>query len=388
LQLQSESDEFMAPMTACAEFFFYPRGASISDPKSSSTEATEEGVNHFVKISTPIVVLIHNSFDFPLDIWWSEEDAGVRRDGHVEANSTIEMGSFLGHVFSFTKAKVLSRRQMRARRSQAMHEDVLDYWAVDGSEYTVSSKNRLETCGNNDGSGLGEFTTQTFIACDDMMARFKEFEHMTHFDKRKGNNFVQPQIVRAVTKSGFEHRQLPYYTYAWLREWFLSSRGVGRNSITESHVGPCMNQHTAPSEMTHLPYDGEYSKKRLSEELQDVLEDWYGGPLTMTSIYGIRRYTNNSILRMHVDTVFTHVVSAIINVDQKVDRDWKLKILDHDYNEHEMVMKPGDLVLYESAKLLHGRPDTFSGEHYDNIFIHYAPVESGKGTGVWDYDWL
>lgn len=30
----------------------------------------------------------------------------------------------------------------------------------------------------------------------------------------------------------------------------------------------------------------------------------------MTSIYGIRQYTNGSILRMHVDTISTHVVSC------------------------------------------------------------------------------
>ena len=49
-------------------------------------------------------------------------------------------------------------------------------------------------------------------------------------------------------------------------------------------------------------------------------------------------------------------VSAIINVDQEVEDDWELLILDHDDNEHRLVMQPGDMVLYESAKLLHGRP--------------------------------
>ena len=42
-----------------------------------------------------------------------------------------------------------------------------------------------------------------------------------------------------------------------------------------------------------------------------------------------RKYTNGSVLRMHVDTVGTHVVSAIINVDQDVEKDWPLLILDH-----------------------------------------------------------
>lgn len=59
---------------------------------------------------------------------------------------------------------------------------------------------------------------------------------------------------------------------------------------------------------------------------------------------------------MHVDTANTHVVSAIINVDQDVDKPWELLILDHNDNEHSLEMQPGDMVLYESAKLLHGRP--------------------------------
>lgn len=57
-----------------------------------------------------------------------------------------------------------------------------------------------------------------------------------------------------------------------------------------------------------------------------------------------------------MDTLSTHVVSAIINVDQEVTRPWKLLILDHEDQEHELEMTPGDMVLYESAKLLHGRP--------------------------------
>ena len=39
---------------------------------------------------------------------------------------------------------------------------------------------------------------------------------------------------------------------------------------------------------------------------------------------------------------------------------WPLLILDHNDKEHEIKMSPGDMVLYESAKLLHGRPSTFT----------------------------
>jgi len=99
---------------------------------------------------------------------------------------------------------------------------------------------------------------------------------------------------------------------------------------------------------------------------------------------GIRKYTEGSILRMHVDTVTTHVVSAIVNVDQDVDEDWKLEIVDHEGTLHEVVMNPGDMVLYESAKALHGRPKPLQGRSYSNFFLHYRP----KDRSLWNFDWV
>ena len=46
---------------------------------------------------------------------------------------------------------------------------------------------------------------------------------------------------------------------------------------------------------------------------------------------------------------------CIVN-DTRRSQDWPLLILDHDGNEHNVTMAAGDMVLYESAKLLHGRP--------------------------------
>ena len=79
-------------------------------------------------------------------------------------------------------------------------------------------------------------------------------------------------------------------------------------------------------------------------------------------------YQDGSILRMHVDTANTHVISAIINVDQNVDEPWPLLILDHEENEHWITMEPGDMVLYESAKALHGRPSTYLWISYLIVF--------------------
>ena len=44
-------------------------------------------------------------------------------------------------------------------------------------------------------------------------------------------------------------------------------------------------------------------------------------------MYGIRRYRNGSWLSLHVDRVDTHVVSAILQIDQEVDEDWPLYLI-------------------------------------------------------------
>jgi len=38
-------------------------------------------------------------------------------------------------------------------------------------------------------------------------------------------------------------------------------------------------------------------------------------------------------------------------------------------------MAPGDMLLYESAKLYHGRPRSLNGSWYCSIFSHYYPVD-------------
>ena len=92
-----------------------------------------------------------------------------------------------------------------------------------------------------------------------------------------------------------------------------------------------------------------------------------------TSCYGVRTYQRDSYLHLHVDTVNTHVISGIINVNQSVGSAWPLEILDHDGKLHSVTMEPGDLVFYESARLLHGRPHPLDGDSYANVFVHYMP---------------
>jgi len=68
-------------------------------------------------------------------------------------------------------------------------------------------------------------------------------------------------------------------------------------------------------------------------------------------------------------------VSGIINVAQDVREDWPLLIMGHDGQYHNVTLEPGDIVYYESAKLLHGRPTPLEGASYSNIFVHFNFAE-------------
>jgi len=91
------------------------------------------------------------------------------------------------------------------------------------------------------------------------------------------------------------------------------------------------------------------------------------------SQYGIRVYTEGSILAPHVDRL-PLVSSCIINVAQDVDEAWPLEVYDRNDRAVNVTMEPGDMVLYESGSLIHGRPFPLQGKYFANIFIHFEPT--------------
>lgn len=88
--------------------------------------------------------------------------------------------------------------------------------------------------------------------------------------------------------------------------------------------------HSLSSPQVPLPEVGPL-KPRLFNMAYEELSNWINRatPLVPTALYGIRVYTNKSTLAMHVDRWDTHVVSAIINVDQDTAKPWPLQITDH-----------------------------------------------------------
>jgi len=68
------------------------------------------------------------------------------------------------------------------------------------------------------------------------------------------------------------------------------------------------------------------------------------------------------------------VSSAIVSVAQDVDETWTIEVYDHDGRAYNIAMGSGDMVLYISYSLLHGRPFALKGGYIANIFIHFEPT--------------
>ena len=193
---------------------------------------------------------------------------------------------------------------------------------------------------------------------------------------------TQVHVVPPITRTGFAKRRIPEDLFRAILAFYR-----GAKAVQEGWQGAALNQYHSPTTVRHLPAR---LKQRIYDEMRTMHARWVGpddsgtlaGPrgeaveLVEKSLYGIRSYHKHAVLRMHLDTAHTHIVSSIIHVanDLKDGERWPLYIYAHDGTLHKVDFEPGDIVHYESARAIHGRPEALPGDEYANLFLHYQPA--------------
>ena len=76
-------------------------------------------------------------------------------------------------------------------------------------------------------------------------------------------------------------------------------------------------------------------------------------------------------MNVHADRYQDRIVGGIINVYQSGGPEWPLQIFDHFFRTVKITLKPGEMLMYESASLIHGRPTFLEMEAFANYLIHY-----------------
>lgn len=190
-------------------------------------------------------------------------------------------------------------------------------------------------------------------------------------------NQEQPASVYNYTTTGYLKRKTPPMLWKLIHDFYQQNRGQEVIEYEKS-INPYHNtwdRHTEVLRLdnTTLVGGGPHLQELLSRGVRPILEAWTAQKLAPVSVYGIRFYRNESILTPHVDRT-PLVTSCIINLDQDVDEDWPLEIYDHTGVARNITMKPGDMVLYESHSVIHGRPFPLVGRFYANAFLHFEPI--------------
>jgi hypothetical protein len=129
-----------------------------------------------------------------------------------------------------------------------------------------------------------------------------------------------------------------------------------------------------PKGFPGLVYHDSKIEAPVITEMSPILEDWCGFKLYSTAVFGIRVYQRGSYLYPHVDRTKTHVISATLCIDHDLEEPWPLSVADRTGKLVEVNMQPGEMLLYEGARRIHGREWALQGRTYASLFCHFAPA--------------
>mmetsp|Transcript_14747 Transcript_14747/g.48165 ORF Transcript_14747/g.48165 Transcript_14747/m.48165 type:complete len:379 (+) Transcript_14747:15-1151(+) len=235
----------------------------------------------------------------------------------------------------------------------------------------------------------GYETYQRFISgCE---ARFGTQPCRQTERQRMAMNLEQGSRQRNYTELGFGRVKAPEAAYGPARRFWEAHRDEA-SPETWPPGNTYVNSWVAPTQMVSFEDRrfqplGLQTKQAIWDGVKPVLEAWTGQTLKPTSLYGIRVYGPGAILNPHLDRL-PLVTSAILQIDQDLDDPWPVEVVGHDGNAYNVTLQPGDMALYESHTIIHGRPHPLKGRFFANVFVHFIPADhDGRNDDGVDFDW-
>lgn len=187
-------------------------------------------------------------------------------------------------------------------------------------------------------------------------------------------NYRVKDILPNYTTTGFKIMKMPKNLYDAIRKVYDNNQ---QHFVDEPSDGYLGNPNGVSTKiMSICDNGGPEIQKLIKDTMEPIVQKWANVQnINLTSIYGIRSYHKGSNLKMHTDSINTHVLSAVFHIDDRVNEPWPLYIRDNYQREHKIIMEPGDMIIYESAVCMHGRPEPLNGSYYRNMYVHFSPPE-------------
>ena len=187
---------------------------------------------------------------------------------------------------------------------------------------------------------------------------------------------TQPSVVQNFTENGYLKTRIPQDVYTELLNIYNSEN---RNLRSEYYPYYYTEWNLDEIEIHQITLHEELSAI-LANQLKPLMEEFCRCELQQTTGPGIvtrlRRYPTGSRVRMHVDELESgHVIGSILHITRDLggQGDWPLEVIDFGGKKQTIITTPGDMLIFESSRLPHGRPSVFQGKYFVNIFFYYNP---------------
>ncbi|KAG7360213.1 ankyrin repeat domain protein [Nitzschia inconspicua] len=317
----------------------------------------------------------------------------VRSSSHDSVGTTVDLDLNLSTDPTSTQVSSPTTNQQYQEENNRREEEEEEkahpqYTVLDNASWAITSRNVSSILNPNKQNIYNNFIRDCNLAYyenDESVQLTENTFCQDNDDVRIEMNTHQPSSVYNYTKQGYQKIRTPTKLYSLLRDFWDNHRD--KSEPEWSSVTVYQNTWKYNTEMVYVDNERSGGSSKLSKAVYDtvqpLLEDWTGQYLEPVSLWGIRIYKNNSILVPHVDRM-PLIVSAIIQVDQDVDEPWPLEVYGHDGKAANVTMEPGDMLLYESHSVIHGRPFPMKGRFYANCFVHFEIKASIDGPSTYD----
>lgn len=135
-------------------------------------------------------------------------------------------------------------------------------------------------------------------------------------------------------------------------------------------AGACRGTHQHPPAMLYLV--------NKNQELSDILGDF----LLPTYAY-TRSYGPGGFLLPHTDRDACEV-SVTVHLD--ADTEWDFQIYNVEGELVTLTLEKGDALVFDGKNFKHNRVETYAGEEYTQLFLHYVFANGNYPKEIFDYN--
>lgn len=363
-------------------------------------------------------LLFVNELDSDLTLYWVDTNGQEVDSGMVEAGTTsTEHGSFWEHVFrariTATHKLVWEARLSDIKKEIAASGAVIIRPCDDEKGFDFNANERAEEFAKlvdrqdapcegsrSEWSCVRSLTDAEYadrLGGDDPHYGFRKDEVLPGSEcahRYVGQVFDNTYMDHTMTiprlskGPGYLKMKMPDSLREKLQTFFEENKK--KAGVHDLIYGGFTNNHIFPFDHINLDHFRTMHQE-IIDEMQQVLQWWTQQRLMHTSTFGIRLYRRGATLLNHVDRADTHLASAVLQVAQDVDEGdgWPIEVHTEKHGAKEVYLQPGEMVLYEGAWVVHGRPERFNGTMFANVFTHFKPLDwagpprNGPRTPPW-----